>query len=237
MKTMLVLAGGFGTRLRSVVSDVPKPLAPVNDKAFIAYLIDHWVEQGVKDFIFLLHYEAIQVEALLKEKSCDPKFADTSFKIVIEESPLGTGGSVLNAISMLDVEDSFLVANADTWLGDGVELLCSKPPCALVAVNVPNSERYGAVQCNGSKITQFKEKSISTGQGYVSSGLYHLSEKIFDGFEIGSSFSLEEDVFPKLVADKKLNVVKLDTDFIDIGIPSDYLKFCSWILSGRKNEI
>ena len=67
MKPLIVLAGGFGTRLRSVISDVPKPLAPVAGHPFIVYLLRHWVDQGVKDFIFLLHYEASQIEDKLDE--------------------------------------------------------------------------------------------------------------------------------------------------------------------------
>ena len=115
--------------------------------------------------------------------------------------------------------------------------MSQEPPCTLAAVNVPDSQRYGALRFDGSKITHFEEKTRSIGQGYVSSGLYHLLPTIFDEFEIGSTFSLEEDIFPKLVADRKLSVVKLDASFIDIGIPSDYLKFCKWIELGRKNDI
>ncbi len=234
---LLVLAGGFGTRLRSVVSDVPKPLAPVAGKTFIAHLIAHWMEQGVKEFIFLLHYEACQIEAVLKEMSCDPKFSGVNFKTITEDAPLGTGGAVLHAIKKLGVEDSFLVANADTWLGSGVNTLSQELPCALAAVNVRNSQRYGTLRFEGSKITHFEEKSNAVGQGYVSSGLYHLLPTIFDGFEFGSTFSLEKDIFPKLVAGRELSVVKLDSSFIDIGIPSDYLKFCKWIELERKNDI
>ena len=234
---MFVLAGGFGTRLRSVVSDVPKPLAPVAGKPFISYLIAHWIEQGINDFVFLLHYEAGQIEAVLESMSADPKFSHVNFRAITEEVPLGTGGSLLHAIKKLGVKDSFLVANADTWLGSGVNELCGVLPCTLTAVNVPNSQRYGTLQFEGTKITLFEEKSSSVKKGFVNSGLYHLTPEIFDGEEIGSSFSLEDRIFPRLVASRALSLVKLDDSFIDIGVPSDYLKFCDFIESGRKNEI
>jgi NDP-sugar pyrophosphorylase family protein len=231
---MFVLAGGFGTRLRSVVSDVPKPLAPVSGKPFISYLIDHWIEQGINDLVFLLHYEAEQIKAILESMSADPSFSDVNFRTIIEEAPLGTGGSLLHAIKKLGINDSFLVANADTWLGSGVNELCRMPPCTLTAVSVPNSQRYGALQFEGTKITLFEEKSSSVGEGFVNSGLYYLSPEIFDGEEVGSSFSLEDRIFPRLVASRALSLVKVDDSFIDIGVPSDYLKFCDFIESGGR---
>ena len=237
MKTLFVLAGGFGTRLRSLVADVPKPLAPVHDRPFIAHLITHWAKQGVTDFVFLLHYEAHQIELVLQQLADDPKFSGVHFRTVVENKPLGTGGAVLNAIAYLEMTDSFLVVNADTWLGSGMEILSRSLPCSLAAVKVPNTQRYGSLSFKGAKINRFEEKANSSGAGYVNSGLYHLLPEIFDGFEAGAKFSLEEDVFPELVSREKLGFVKLETSFIDIGIPKDYLKFCNWIKLGRSYEL
>ena len=137
MKPLMVLAGGFGTRLRSVVSDVPKSLAPVAGRPFIVYLIDHWVKQGVVDFIFLLHYEAEKIESVLGELSCRDEFSEVSFRVVIESAPLGTGGAILNAVEQFGVREGFLVANADTWLGSGVKQLASSNFSAIA----PSSKR------------------------------------------------------------------------------------------------
>ena len=235
MKPFLVLAGGFGTRLRSLVSDVPKPLAPVAGKPFIVHLIRHWVAQGVNDFIFLLHYEAEKIEAMLDELSCHGAFSGVKFRVVIESTPLGTGGAILNAIEFLGITQGFMVANADTWLGSGVEKLAAMKSSALVAVKVPNTQRYGSLKFSDGKVSSFEEKLTSIGQGYVNSGLYHLLPEAFDGFEIGSSFSIETEVFPRLVASRELGVIKLTESFIDIGVPEDYLSFCKWIEIGRMN--
>ena len=234
---LFVLAGGFGTRLRSIVSDVPKPLAPVMGEPFIAHLIVHWMDQGVKDFVFLLHYEAPKIKRLLKQMSYSSKFSGVTFKTITEDVPLGTGGSVLNAIKKLNFEESFLVANADTWLGSGLSILLKESPCALAVVEVPNCQRYGSVIIEDALITKFKEKSDSIGQGYISSGLYHLTPSAFNGLAAGDSFSLEEIVFPKLVAKGQLSAVKLDVSFIDIGIPDDYLKFCNWMKLGKNTNL
>ena len=237
MKPLIVLAGGFGTRLRSLISDVPKPLAPVAGHPFIFHLIKHWVAQGVREFIFLLHYEAPQIQVLLDSLSLRPEFDDVQFKAVVEEVPLGTGGAILNAIDFLGLSEGFLVANADTWLGTGIAELALEASSAIAAVNVPNGQRYGCLEVKGNKITAFDEKSFAEGRAYVNSGLYHLLPEVFDGFEIGSCFSIERDVFPRLVSTRRLGVVKLNANFIDIGIPADYLKFCKWVESGKVYEI
>jgi NDP-sugar pyrophosphorylase family protein len=237
MKPIMVLAGGFGTRLRSVVSDVPKPLAPVAGKPFIIHLIKHWVEQGVKEFVFLLHFEAHLIEEILMDVLKTKCFGDIEINIIIEVNPLGTGGAILNAISALDINESFLVVNAATWLGQGFDALSGASPCALAAVRVPNSQRYGSLEFDEYGVSAFREKSNSSGQAFISSGLYHLLPKIFEKFDPGSAFSLEEDIFPDLVSKNMLGVVKLETSFIDIGIPKDYRRFCKWIENDKKGVL
>ena len=108
MKPLLVLAGGFGTRLRGLVSDVPKPLAPVSGKPFVVHLIERWVEQGVKEFIFLLHFESHLIEDVLSDILKKERFRDIKINVIVEEKPLGTGGSVWHAIKNLEITKSFL---------------------------------------------------------------------------------------------------------------------------------
>ena len=115
-----------------MVAKVPKPLAPVSNQPFINYLVYNWIDQGIKDFVFLLHYEAVQIELAIEKLSQDPKFSDVTFKFVIEDNAMGTGGAILHAIDRLSIHDSFLVANADTWLSGGVQALCIKPLVQLL---------------------------------------------------------------------------------------------------------
>lgn len=236
MKKLFVLAGGFGTRLRSVVSDVPKPLAPVAGKPFLMYLVDNWVAQGVREFVFLLHYESAQIQRLLLTISDYPEYSDIKFTSIVEETPLGTGGAILNAIYKLGIKESILIANADTWLKSGISPLADAAANTIISIKVPNCHRYGAVTFEGDKVTNFIEKSRAQGCGYVSSGLYHLDPSIFDTFNPGTFFSLEEDVFPRLVAARQLRSINLSDEFIDIGVPEDYIKFCDWMDLRGKNE-
>lgn len=236
MTPLLVLAGGFGTRLRPAVSDVPKPLAPVGQRPYLHYLIRHWREQGAEELIFLLHHQADTIVSFLSSEDRAGEFGSRSPRTITEPEPMGTGGAVAYAVRELRLTGSFLVSNADTWLGTGIEALLNTPPASMAIVEVTNSERYGSVVTKGNKVVEFKEKSGSSGAGWINAGLYHLNAAMFAGWD-GAPFSLERDLFQGLAAAELLSTVALDTDFIDIGVPEDYYRFCRWVESGRAGQL
>jgi len=231
---LLVLAGGFGTRLRPAVADVPKPLAPVAAKPYLEYLIDSWLEQGVSSMSFLLHHQSALIEEFLYSLGKRGAWDNCRLHIVKEEQPMGTGGAIAFASRQLGLTQSFLVANADTWLGTGIAQIANVEAPAIAVVQVENAERYGSVDLQVDKIVAFKEKQHSNGAGWINAGLYHLHPALFDSWK-GQPFSMEQVLFPALVKAGALNALALNTDFIDIGIPSDYFRFCRWIDS-RKTE-
>jgi D-glycero-alpha-D-manno-heptose 1-phosphate guanylyltransferase len=231
---LLVLAGGFGKRLRSTVSDVPKPLAQVNGRPYLSYQIENWLDQGVNQLIFLLHYEAGLIEAFLE--SHKKKFSKRTFLTLTEPQPLGTGGAIAFAVQRFGLSGSFLVANADTWLGSGVQTLLDAEMPAIATVQVENSERYGCVQIEKNKVVKFEEKQESFGAGLINAGLYHLDANLFQDWN-GQPYSLEQELFPKLASLGQLNSVLLETDFIDMGIPEDYFRLCNWVESGKKGVL
>lgn len=236
MKPLLVLAGGFGTRLRSVVSNVPKSLAPVLGKPFILYLFENWVRQGVKDFIFLLHFESHLIEDVLNDVLKNKLYGNINIDIVVEPTPLGTGGSIYHAVQKLQIIKSFMVANADTWLGSGIIDINESSSNTIAAVEVNECSRYGELILNGGVVDKFLEKNSSNRSGLVNAGIYHLSPKIFNEFSLNENISLESDIFPNMVQKKLLKAIKVNTNFIDIGIPEDYMKFCKFIEEkGQKN--
>ena len=237
MKPILVLAGGFGSRLKVAVSDVPKPLAPVCGKPFLIHLIEHLVSQGANSFVLLLHYEADLIRAMVDEFLNRHDMVDVKITSIVEDRPLGTGGAIKNAINTLNINESFLVINADTWLGDGLKQISLSPPNSIVAVKVKACSRYGALVVKGAMVEKFLEKKLSYNNGLINAGLYHLSSDIFSEYVGNASFSLEAEVFPKVASNRNLSVVEVDTDFIDIGIPRDYYRFCNWIESGKKIDL
>ena len=153
------MAGGFGSRLKRAVSDVPKPLAPVNGRPFIFYLLDNWLLRGVREIVFLLYHESRKIESAVDRYISENGATNLNVRYVLEPEPLGTGGSVFHAIQELGIRDSFIVANADTWLGDGVTSLNEFPSNAIGVVRVENVGRYGRVLLEKNKI-QFFDKKI-----------------------------------------------------------------------------
>jgi NDP-sugar pyrophosphorylase family protein len=233
---MLVLAGGFGTRLQSVVSQVPKALAPVGGIPFLQFQLEHWVQQGVKSFVFLLHHQANLISDFL-DGHATGILKDCQFDCVIEATPLGTGGAVANAVTQLQIQGDFLVTNADTWLGSGVvELMGTQAP-ALGIIRVNDAGRYGSVQFNqGHNVTTFLEKSADMQAGWINAGMALLNSKLFDQLDQGAC-SLESSCFPAWVNRGILHAVPLQCDFIDIGVPADYQRFCRWIAAERMGAL
>lgn len=227
---MLVLAGGFGSRLQSFVPEVPKALAPICGKPFLYHQIMNWKAQGIKSFVFLLYHQANLIIDFL-EAMKDAVLSDCTVEWVVEPSPMDTGGAILNAIMELDIKDDFLVTNADTWIkADIKELLISKPP-SLAVVHKADCSRYGKVLFNEkAKITKFVEKNENAGGGWVNAGLYHLDASLFNKMK-NHKFSVERDFFPTLVNQEALSAIELNGEFIDIGVPDDYLYFNAWFAS------
>lgn len=234
-RPLLVLAGGFGTRLRSVVSEVPKPLAPVEGRPYLGYLIDIWYEQGVRAFTFLLHHQADLISVFLADAQKAGFWPDSQIRSLVEPEPMATGGAIAYAVRELGLEGSFLVANADTWLGSGLQAVSDTPAPAMAVISVPDTARYGCVRVESNRIVAFEEKQNSFGPGLINAGLYHLNADSFRNWD-GKAFSMERELFTAMVTANELTAVALKTNFIDIGIPEDYFRFCRWIKS-QKTEI
>ena len=230
---MLVLAGGFGTRLQSVVAEVPKAMAPVGSVPFLSLQIQHWIDQGVRVFVFLLHHQADQIISFLEtEKSRLLKNCKVQY--VRELLPMDTGGAVANAVKQLNLTGDFLVTNADTWIGTGVKELGRFAAPSMAVLKMRDASRYGLVKFDDQfLVTQFTEKSEEKGRGWINAGLCHLNVELFKNWD-GQPFSLERACLSELAGSGALKAVALQTDFIDIGIPSDYFRFCQWIAADRK---
>jgi D-glycero-alpha-D-manno-heptose 1-phosphate guanylyltransferase len=233
---LLVLAGGLGTRLQSVLTTAPKALAPVGAVPFLRLQLEHWINQGLRSFVFLLHHQADQIiDFLLLEQHALLK--DCEIEWLVESAPMGTGGALAHAVKQLDLTEDFLVVNADTWLNSGiVDMLGSVAP-AMAVIKLSDTSRYGQVQFNDQfRVNVFSEKNGSIISGWINAGLWRFKAEMFHDWD-GLPFSLERIIFPKLVERGILSAVLLETDFIDIGIPSDYFRFCKWIELGRKGKL
>lgn len=230
---LMVLAGGFGTRLQSVIHGLPKPLAPVGGKPFLSLQIERWISQGVRSFIFLLHHQADLIIEFLKNQQND-LLRDCQVQYVVEPTPMGTGGAIAYALEKLVIKGDFLVTNADTWLESGIQQMMGADSPAVLTVYTDDVGRYGEILFNNQmQILAFTEKkNEDANSGWINAGLYRMNTPLFAGRNL-KKFSLEEIVFPELVKSNGLLAVPVSAKFIDIGIPEDYDKFCQWIESGK----
>lgn len=221
----LILAGGLGTRLRSVLNDIPKPLAPVNGIPYIAYILNMIYQKGIRDIILSVGYKAEQFDAIITiQKNILP---DLNITLVVEQEPLGTGGAVRYCYE-LHPDDSYLIFNGDSFCDFSLESLVHigrSSGSAMVVAKVPNVSRYGEVTfLDDGKVLAFHEKKELVRSGWINAGIYYLPGKTIEKCQTKQAFSFEHVIIPQLL-DIGLYTVKAEGAFIDIGIPEDYRAF------------
>ena len=221
----VLLAGGLGTRLRSVVSDRPKPMALIGDKPFMEYVVMELVSHGVSEIIFAVGYKGSMVEEYFKDGS----HWGIQVSYAYEEELLGTAGAIKNAGTKV-TEDHFLVLNADTFYRIDYSRLTSLSKeraldMTLVLREVPDVSRYGQAVLEDGCLKTFNEKTEEPRKGTINGGIYYLKRELLDEIPEGK-VSLEQDMIPKWLSEgKKLGGFVSDGYFIDIGIPQDYYRF------------
>jgi D-glycero-alpha-D-manno-heptose 1-phosphate guanylyltransferase len=224
IKTVIILAGGLGTRLRSVVADLPKCMAPVNGIPFIAFVIAYLKKEGIETFIFSLGYKS---EAIISYVDADYPYL--SKKYVIETKQLGTGGAIKEACKSVS-EKNVIVVNGDTLFTINISRLSAfhethTADCTIALKDMSDFDRYGAVELNNdNSIKAFKEKQFCT-KGSINGGVYALAISDILTDKYPETFSFEKEWLEKNTGVKKLFGLKNDDYFIDIGIPEDYQRF------------
>lgn len=219
----IILAGGLGTRLRSVVSDLPKCMAPVAGKPFLHYVIEQLTKQGIRKFIFALGYKSESVEVWLKKE-----FPTLHYQLSIEAAPLGTGGAIKQACEIA-TEKNVLIVNGDTLFNVTVEEISSahitiNADCTLALKPMKNFDRYGVVELNeNNSISSFKEKQFYE-SGLINGGVYVLNVESFLKESLPVKFSFEKDYLETYFTKRNFIGVTQHQYFIDIGIPEDYEK-------------
>lgn len=221
----IILAGGFGTRLKSVVADVPKPMAPVCERPFLAYIMDYLAKASFKKVVLAIGYKGEVIQAHFGDN-----YKGIAIEYATEETPLGTGGGILNA-TVTCSDAPILVLNGDTFFDVPLDLFFDffvkqHADLAFALKPMKDFERYGTVVLEEqNRITEFQEKQYRE-SGLINGGAYILKKSIFEnqGFKVGERFSFEADFLEKFVDKLLFSGFVVDEYFIDIGIPEDYLK-------------
>ena len=217
----IILAGGFGTRLRSVLADVPKPMAPLHGKPFLAYLLDYLQEQGVREVVLSVHYLREQIENYFKNS-----YRNISVQYAVEDQPLGTGGAIIKSLPLIDPARPTFVLNGDTFLKMDYRAMMlthqhAEPRMTMALRKVPDCSRYGVVVTEGAHAVEFKEQGGSF-PGLINAGVYLLTPELFSHFELPVQFSFERDFLFLHMGAIKPRVFAVEDYFIDIGVPEDY---------------
>ncbi len=231
MLPVVILCGGLGTRLRTVISEQPKVLAPVNGKPFLMYVIDHLRSQGLGEDIWLsTGYLADQLRVFAE--SIDEM--GQSVRCIEENEPLGTGGALRFFVKEAKIEGPFLALNGDTWFDAPLRTLAvesmvrNRGEWVVALTNMTHSDRYGTVDFDPQdrKVISFIEKhAIGDLAEWINAGVYLGWSTSFDDLNLPDKCSLETEIFPQLLSRTMLFARTFPgARFLDIGIPEDYAK-------------
>ena len=236
----ILLCGGMGTRLRSVVSDRPKPMADICGKPFLQYLLEMLRDKGITEVIFALGYMGEMIEEYFQDGSAFGLKISYSY----EEEPLGTGGAIRNALPKI-LEEEVLVLNADTYFPMDYQGLLrfhqeNDGDFSLATRAVPDISRYGAVRRDAAgRILAWNEKLEDGGQplaGEINGGIYVMKKSLIAEIPEGKQ-SLEQDCIPKWLSEgKRIFGLPFDGYFMDIGIPKDYQQFITDVEQGKHGK-
>lgn len=218
----IILAGGLGTRLRSVVPDLPKPMAPIGNRPFLSYIFDYLHKQGVSRVILSTGYKHEVIEAYFGNQ-----YKDISIYYSIENQPLGTGGAIKQALD-LTCENEVFILNGDTFFHVNLKQLANhhrklNSDLTLTLKPMENFDRYGVVITSGNRVVQFEEKKYVE-KGNINGGVYLAHRSLFNNVNLPDKFSFETDFMEKYLQRFSFNAFLSEGYFIDIGIPEDYEK-------------
>lgn len=221
---VIILAGGFGTRLRKAVPHLPKPLAPIRGVPFLRYLLAYIESQGVTSAIISTGYLGELIESELGNR-----FGKMALRYHREESPLGTGGALRAAMERYVPSGSAIGMNGDSYFpiplqALGAALQDRQAVAALALKYKEPADRYGVVEIDEyQRILNFSEKGV-TRSGLINGGIYWLSEEFLNITVQNRPFSLEREFLEPQAIRRNLLGIPFDCDFIDIGMPEDFMR-------------
>lgn len=241
-KVAFVLVGGKGTRLRSAVSDRPKPMAEVNGRPFLEHLLDYWISQGVEEFILCVGYMADFIS-----KHFQDAYRGATLKYSFDDGELGTGGALSKAMASFPQQSRFLIINGDTYFAARISdlesaLARSKASWVMALFRSNETQRYSAVALDESRrVIEVGSHGKASGSSFeetlINGGVHLVEGNQFNELSAGHCvpFSTEE-ALAHMIQKERLHLLGLpiEGEFIDIGTPSDYLRAQSFpaFLSG-----
>lgn len=216
--TAVVLAGGLGTRLRSVVADRPKVMAEIHGRPFLTYLFDQLVAAGLSHVVVCTGYLGTQVSSFF-----GASYGSLRISYSQESSPLGTAGALRLALPLLE-SNPVLVLNGDSFcdadlMGFSSWHLERRAAASLVLTRMSDTARFGRVRINAeAAVTGFEEKSNRSGPGWINAGIYLVDRHLLQTIPAVGAVSLEREIFPEWIG-RGLCGYESHGRFLDIGTP------------------
>jgi len=223
IKEAIILAGGFGTRLRNSIKDIPKPMAPMADgKPFLEHLIEMLAKNGITTIVLSVGYKSEKIV-----EHFGYKFNKIEIKYAIEDDPLGTGGAIKKSLALC-LTQKVLVLNGDTYLdlnSDDIKKAAESKHSRVLLVlkKVEHPGRYGIADISDSFIISLSKRQTNE-PGLINTGYYITDINLLDNFDLNTKFSFEDDFLQNEIRERNVSYYITDKFFIDIGIPEDYQK-------------
>jgi D-glycero-alpha-D-manno-heptose 1-phosphate guanylyltransferase len=229
MHEAVILAGGYGTRLRSVVSNVPKPMAPIQGKPFLEMQLRMLALQGFGRAVLAVGYLGHVIASHFGDH-----FGNMSLTYAVEQNPLGTGGAIQAALRKCQ-RDRVFVLNGDTYLefdcGSADHLWQAERCGVIIGRELPDTARYGRLTTANGWVTGMVEKGVE-GPGIVNAGCYVVSRSQLSDFDRPTPFSFEADYLAGILPTSPFRLFVTGGLFIDIGVPEDFAR-AQELLAGR----
>lgn len=216
---VIILAGGLGTRLRTVVKDVPKPMAEIDGTPFLEILMDNMLHYGADEFVLCVSYMREKISSYFgaSYKGCPVRYS-------VEEEPLGTGGAIKQAFDLFGLDEA-IVINGDSFIKMDYADFYKKNSAQILSIALKymdNASRYGLVETQGDYILRFNEKSTEAKSGLINAGIYLINKALWQYAPKENKFSFEKDVLEKYIGKIKASFYQTEDYFIDIGVPESY---------------
>jgi D-glycero-alpha-D-manno-heptose 1-phosphate guanylyltransferase len=220
----LILAGGLGTRLRPVLGGaLPKALASIDGEPFLGWMLRWLAQQGAKDVVLSLGFGRDVIKAFIASSGMN-----LAVSFIEESAPLGTGGAIVHAMKTCGAPE-MIVMNGDTLSNLDLQALSTfyrttRADLVMAATRVTDASRYGTIDFDAHtlRLSAFREKRA--GEGFINAGTYAVDASCLVGRDLPEKFSFEQDFLSKRVGSLDIRVYAQVTEFIDIGVPADYLR-------------
>lgn len=219
----IILAGGLGTRLRPMIRDIPKPMADIAGRPFLCWLLEYMQEQGVREATLCVHHRRDAIIGYFKDR-----FAGIRLSYCVEDQPLGTGGAIRRALTAMQPKGPVLVLNGDSLVDVDYTVMLAlhqrnSRQITMATRWVSDCSRYSELTLSDDTVTHYALLGENA-PGLISAGFYVVSPRLFDGYELPQAFSLERDFLARYASALQPAAYRQTHYFIDIGVPSDYIR-------------